>query len=1295
MAHSKPVIRPASIDLLLRAFLLFSICADVSASWRDQDQGLPLIEVFRPKTVGDTFRSFAMAQDGRGRMYFGGEELRVYDGDTWQRFALPENDSIVAMHWGTDGRLWVGGTREIGYFEETPEGGFAFTSLRPQLPSADEDEPDIVWGVGQVGERIYFVCKTQVLCWDGQRITVTPYPTSTRLFPVKLGDELWFTHQETGLYRLLETGPKLEFPAQALPPSAPFHLFRVGQEIRLIANEGIFAVGQPDVPLSGAAFNRFGREGLITSVVSDRAGNYYASSLNDGIAVFSQQGDLIRILGPEIGLPGKRVNALFVDREGSLWSAAGGGFSRIENPGAAGIFNEQAGLKRGSISNLALQGSALLLQTESGIFQLQAAPGNFAHFTARPQLTDPYFSALAFDAGLLLAKFSAIVFADARGLHTVFEKRSATFHGLTLSKRESRSVFFLAERNLHRLSRSASGAWQQKLFATAPESIRAIWESPQGELWANCAKAGIFRYVEETRQMTRFEDDLPRDGNAAYVALAGHGDSLFFSRNNACYRIDAGSSKPALVGQVPAASFVRAIAPSPSGDRLYVTFERAISNSQLSFGVGYFLLTGDNRPARWHELGITRLDAIGSTNSIFAHVADGADALWICGTEGVMRLRPNDLPSLGRPAMPFLRLLGPSAAESLASLDFPFKGHHIELKVTTPESAPRKNLRFQTRLGDADAPWSDALARSSFEFTNLSEGTYTFAVRSVNLAGMTSEPASFTFRILPPWFRTQWAYTSYATILTLGVFGLVRLRERRARARTRELERVVTERTTELVKANAAKDEFLAGISHEIRNPMNGVVGLASAIDASTLDATSQQRFASLRYCAAHLSSLLDDVLDFSKLQAGAIALEPRPFQLPELVQSIAAITSVESAQAGIPIEIAVSPAVPRHLVGDASRIRQILLNLVINAVKYSGRGKVCLTVWSRQTIPDTCQVTFAVSDEGPGISPSEQTRLFTRFERGPAARQQHVAGTGLGLALCKTLAEKMGGSLTVESETGRGSVFSLIVTLPVAADSPPVLRPAIATQLPAVFRALVVDDEEYNRIALAAMLEELGFSSVTAADADNAVAAARAQKFDAVFLDFDLPDKNGPEIARELRALPGFPADLPVIATTAFNTPEKRALCFAAGMNAFVSKPISLDKLRSALAAATSLGRPTASLHVPHATDGEEPLANLLLLANRKGVSTTEEFALYLRELDEEILALEVALQQRLAAEAARAAHRLTGRFAFIHAQPEEKIAREIETAAAHEAWPHADAAWLRLCAQISAIRERLKRPS
>lgn len=729
------------------------------------------------------------------------------------------------------------------------------------------------------------------------------------------------------------------------------------------------------------------------------------------------------------------------------------------------------------------------------------------------------------------------------------------------------------------------------------------------------------------------------------------------------------------------------VLPVRNGQDLLVTFQRTSPADNSTQGLGV-LTVADSGQTQWRELDVPALGTAGFVNTMEFTEENGRPILWIGGSNGALRLDYDTLLPVQRPSTPFIRLdTGNAGLVSAADgFSFRFHGHHLNFHVFTGDYVRSKDWLLQTRL--AGGAWSDSAARRIYEFSNLSEGNYRFEARTINPAGLTSEPAVFAFRILPPWYRSGWAMAGYAAALGLAVFALIRVRERQIRARNRQLEALVKVRTAELVKANAAKDEFLAGISHEIRNPMNGVIGIADTFRTDGLDQESRHKFSLLRQCATHLASLLEDILDFSKVQAGAVEIETRPFNLPELMDSIAAMTAAESGQRGIPVEIAVSPAVPAQLVGDPKRIRQILLNFVGNALKFSGRGQVSVTVWCKNLQPGSTEVIFAVSDEGPGIAPEEQQRLFTRFERGAAAQQGRVPGTGLGLALCKGLAEKMGGRIWLESEPGRGSCFSFSAPFAIAG-SAAAAEPEPAPPAPNRTKsALVVDDQEYNRIVLADLLESLGFTVHTAGDGAAALALAASREFDAVFLDFNLPGLSGLEVTRGIRALPNKTAAAVILATTAFSTPEKRRQCFDAGMNAFLGKPVTMERLRKALSAAMPAGPASNPAPARPPADG---LANLRLLAEKKGAPFAGELALYLSEFEVEFDQLKLAVRQEDATNAARCAHLLYGRCAFIGERELEQTLRKIEADCATGHWEEVRPVLAGLAGPAAGLRVRL----
>lgn len=1291
MSQAIPVRHLAAIASLLLAWACLP-GPRLPAAWGDSLFGQPAVRQFRLTEMGAQSAALALAQDRDGNILVGAEALFVFDGLTWT--SVPMGDDlagITALSVLPDGRVLAGSMNELGYFEKLPTRGYRYHSLTASVPPQYAGF-DRVWGCASVNGDLYYFCRDRVLRWNGTKFDAWDFPTAYRLAQFNVGEEVWFTHVETGLYQITRSGPTKVHDSSAFGPRGPLWAERDEHGLVLASNAGIFRAGQADQPLCSPQVVSFLDQNLLTSVVRLPSGEALLSTLKGGIGIMSATGRLSRTLDQAAGLPGNNIQGLLLDREGTVWVAGrSDGVFRFNSAGAYSLIPPAQGSLKVAIQDIAALDQQLLLATSRGVQSVETSASGQTTLKPIGEHREPYYSVSAGHGRLLASRYETLIEFQNSTEHPLLFSRSVTLSNLTASSVHPNRLYAIDRGVLVYLQVQADGTCLLSQFSSGKVAASDLFEDTAGRLWIATPNEGIKRLSPDAQPSEVRSPET--SGDFANVAvLCGSGDNVAFLLGPKAYLTRADARSPTFLTSLPG---LYAITASLSADarRLYVFYMRARPDGTPEPALGRINLTEHGRFATWTELALEREITSNTPYALHLRTEDGSDTLWVGGSEGLIRLKPQELRPASTPIPPRLHLTsaGASASETNAS-SFPFFGHRLIIQAQSPEVGRRPQLWFQSRMAGDNADWSRPTASGTFEFANLSDGDYHLEVRTLDSAGRASDPAYYTFQILPPWYRTGWAYSGYILAGVLASFGYIRVRERRIRLRNQELERVVAERTAELIKANAAKDEFLAGVSHEIRNPMNGVIGLAATIDGKSLDPADRKRLDQLRYCATHLSGLLEDILDFSRLQAGAVTLSPQTFDLPDLIHSLGAITAVESAHAGIPVELAVSPAVPRFLVGDPARIRQILLNFIINALKYSGRGTVCVTVWSKQTRPEDCEVIFAVSDDGPGISTEEQQKLFNRFERGAAARERRVGGTGLGLSVSKSLAEKMGGRLWLESELGIGSTFYFAVTLPVDYAARPVEtakgRPAPPS---AAFRALVVDDEEYNRIALAALLEDLGFASDFASDGVEAVEAASRQRYDAIFLDVDLPRKSGLDVARELRARPGFPPDLPIVATTAFSTPEKRAQCIASGMTGFLGKPVSAEKIRSALAAATAAQRASAPILPPGELSRPDPLGALRLLANRKAIPLEREIAVYLDELTAEARALDSHLALRDPAAASRSAHRLTGRFAFIRASAEEQLAREIEAAVVNELWDAAEAAWHRLSAQLPELRARL----
>ena len=375
--------------------------------------------------------------------------------------------------------------------------------------------------------------------------------------------------------------------------------------------------------------------------------------------------------------------------------------------------------------------------------------------------------------------------------------------------------------------------------------------------------------------------------------------------------------------------------------------------------------------------------------------------------------------------------------------------------------------------------------------------------------------------------------------------------------------------------ANAAKTTFLAMMSHEIRTPMNAVLGMATTLLDTHLNAEQRRYVVAIHNAGDSLLEILNDILDFSKLESGQLSLENIAFSADALVANTLSIIGPRATAKNLAIRSVRDTTLPPALVGDAGRIRQVLLNLVSNAVKFTAAGEIVVSTRCIAIKDGKAVVEWTVSDTGIGIAPERIGSLFTNFVQADNSINRRFGGSGLGLAICKRLTEQMGGDIGVTSTPGNGSAFSFRLTLPVAAaiavpeQHDETAYAALQTRIAAFarpLRALIVDDNPTNRLVAGRMLKDFDIQTDTACDGAEAVTAANRFNYDLILMDVRMPEMDGFQATRTIRARGGRLAAVPIIAFTANAFPEDIKACLEAGMNGFVVKPARKKALVDAI---------------------------------------------------------------------------------------------------------------------------------
>jgi len=375
--------------------------------------------------------------------------------------------------------------------------------------------------------------------------------------------------------------------------------------------------------------------------------------------------------------------------------------------------------------------------------------------------------------------------------------------------------------------------------------------------------------------------------------------------------------------------------------------------------------------------------------------------------------------------------------------------------------------------------------------------------------------------------------------------------------------------------ANAAKTTFLAMMSHEIRTPMNAVLGMATTLLDTHLNAEQRRYVVAIHNAGDSLLEILNDILDFSKLESGRLSLENIAFSADALVANTLSIIGPRASAKNLAIRSVRDPTLPPALVGDAGRIRQVLLNLVSNAVKFTAAGEIVVSTRCSAIKDGKAVVEWTVSDTGIGIAPERIGSLFTNFVQADNSINRRFGGSGLGLAICKRLTEQMGGDIGVTSTPGNGSAFSFRLTLPVAAaiavpeQHDETAYAALQMRIAAFgrpLRALIVDDNPTNRLVAGRMLKDFDIQTDTACDGAEAVTAANRFNYDLILMDLRMPEMDGFQATRTIRARGGRLAAVAIVAFTANAFPEDIKACLEAGMNGFVVKPARKKALVDAI---------------------------------------------------------------------------------------------------------------------------------
>jgi len=879
------------------------------------------------------------------------------------------------------------------------------------------------------------------------------------------------------------------------------------------------------------------------------------------------QGDDCRNYGVESGLRHTGVIAVLEDREGSIWLGySGHGLARWLGRDQWQGFAEDEGLADPGIWRIVRDAKGdLWIGTSRGLFQgtWKGDRWRFRHSDAVGEFT-VYGLAAETDGSLWIGTFQSQV----RGLLRYYPQ---THQKVIYPPSQPFPQFATYE-----INRDASGA----IWVATPRGVMRL--GPGG------AK------LEPV--------PLPIDGASVYD-IRNTGDSLYVACKKGLYIQQGGTRRLLTKANGLKENWVQSIAIGPDGALWIGYFSSAgITRVDLSGGkvrLRHFTVEDglpsnvvysqffDTRGRHWlaSDSGVAMYEGnrwrhfdtsdglIWDDCNAHAFLVESDGTVWFGTSDGLSRFQPTIQPRFVLPATLITSVLRNDLATQ--NTDFDSSIHSLGLRFTML-SYRRNNPTFRYRIGTDPNPWVPTQARE-VRFAELPAGSYRFEVQGEVEPGVWSRPALLEFRIRAPWFLSWPCRVSLVFLLA----GLIWLWWRRQEARQRrvraELEIAVEERTRDLnaarsraEQASRVKSEFVANISHEMRTPLNAVMGFTHLALQITEKPEVSEYLRNVHVSAKGLLGLINDILDFSKLEAGRVVIVPVAFALRPSIAEIVSILSREASRKGLEMKTLVDDSAPEWVFADRDRLRQVLVNLLGNALKFTSHGAVTL-----QAAHSANQLKFAVSDTGIGIPLDKQATIFEAFQQADNSTSRRYGGTGLGLTISKRLVESMGGQLLLTSEPGKGSTFWFSIDAPAASAPPAVAQPSEGAPARPM-RILVVEDNRVNQHLIQALLRKRGHTTAVAGNGVEALAAIERDSFDLVLMDIQMPEMDGLEAVRRIRKAEALTGQhLPVVAMTARAMAGDRESILAAGMDDYLEKPVQLERLDAVLRQASNARHP------------------------------------------------------------------------------------------------------------------------